>query len=139
MAAAPGRYACSALPRSRRARATCDLVEALGACRAPQADLSWRLVCIGSLERDPACVGRCRARIKALGLGRQVVLAGERDERGVDRAYAEADVFVLASHHEGYGMVLAEAMAHGLPVVSTTAGAIPGYGARRGRVAGCPG
>ena len=54
-----------------------------------------------------------------------MVLDGERDEAGVDCAYTDADLFVLASYHEGYGMVLAEAVAHGLPIVSTTAGAIP--------------
>jgi glycosyltransferase involved in cell wall biosynthesis len=43
----------------------------------------------------------------------------------VARAYREADAFVLPSLHEGYGMVYAEAMVHGLPVIATTAGAIP--------------
>lgn len=102
-----------------------DLVEALGALRSRNPAVGWQLACIGSLERDAACVTQLRARIAALGLDAQVTLAGERDEAGVDRAYAQSDVFVLASHHEGYGMVLAEALAHGLPVVSTTAGAIP--------------
>ena len=41
------------------------------------------------------------------------------------QAYREADAFVLPSFHEGYGMVYAEAMVHGLPVIATTAGAIP--------------
>jgi len=97
------------------------LLEAL--TRLP--DLEWRLICVGSAERDPACAAAIRETIGRLGLERRVQLVGERDAADLGPCYDGADLFVLASHHEGYGMVLAEALARGLPVVATTAGAIP--------------
>jgi glycosyltransferase involved in cell wall biosynthesis len=88
-------------------------------------DLDWHLTCIGSAERDPACAEAIVAAIDRLGLRRRVTLIGERAEADLGPFYHRADLFVLASYHEGYGMALAEALARGLPVVSTTAGAIP--------------
>lgn len=89
------------------------------------AELDWHLTCIGSLTRDPTCARRLRDAISANGLQKRVTLAGEVSVRQLDAAYRQADVFVLASHHEGYGMVYAEALACHLPIVATTAGAIP--------------
>jgi glycosyltransferase involved in cell wall biosynthesis len=97
------------------------LVEALAQLR----DLDWNLFCIGSLERDPATVLAVNRKILAAGLGPRITLAGECAPQSVARAYREADAFVLPSFHEGYGMVYAEAMVYGLPVIATTAGAIP--------------
>jgi len=97
------------------------LVEALALIR----DLDWRLLCVGSLERDPATTRGVRQVISAAGLARRIALAGEWPPQSVARAYRAADAFVLPSFHEGYGMAYAEAMAHGLPVIATTAGAIP--------------
>jgi len=88
-------------------------------------DLDWRLSLVGSAAWDPdhaASIGRA---IIELGLEARVDQIGEQDEAGLARLYDSADLFVLASHHEGYGMVLTEALAYGLPIVSTTAGAIP--------------
>jgi len=97
------------------------LVEAM----AQIVDLDWSLACIGSLERDRATVRSVLRKIRATGLGQRIILAGECPPPRVERAYREADAFVLPSFHEGYGMVYAEAMVHGLPVIATTAGAIP--------------
>lgn len=97
------------------------LVEAL----APLEDLDWRLDCIGSLTRDPQTTASVRAAIDAHRLGARITLCGELPTRAVTAALRDADVFVLPSFHEGYGMVFAEALAHGLPIVATTAGAIP--------------
>ena len=97
------------------------LIEAL----ARVADRAWHLVCVGSLDRSPATVADLRRRIDALGLGGRVTLTGEEGEDAIGAYYERADVFVLPSFHEGYGMALAEALAHGLPIVSTRAGAIP--------------
>jgi glycosyltransferase involved in cell wall biosynthesis len=97
------------------------LLDALGELT----DLDWHLICVGSAERDPACAQSIAAALDRLGLHGRVTLVGERAEADVAPFYNRADVFVLASHHEGYGMVLTEALARGLAVVSTTAGAIP--------------
>jgi glycosyltransferase involved in cell wall biosynthesis len=89
------------------------------------ADLDWSLTCIGSLERHRATARAVRLKILATGLGQRITLAGEYSPKAVEGAYRKADAFVLPSFHEGYGMVYAEAMVHGLPVIATTAGAIP--------------
>jgi glycosyltransferase involved in cell wall biosynthesis len=97
------------------------LVEALAGLR----DYDWRLLCIGSLERDPAAAAALRRAISTRKLDDRVALIGERPPELLSAAYQDADLFVLPSYHEGYGMVYAEALAHGLPVIATTAGAIP--------------
>jgi glycosyltransferase involved in cell wall biosynthesis len=97
------------------------LVAALARLRG----LDWQMVCIGSLERDPRTARSIRQMISAARLGRRITLAGEQPPRMVMRAYRAADLFVLPSLHEGYGMAFAEAMTHGLPIIATAAGAIP--------------
>ena len=65
------------------------------------------------------------ADISAHGLGDRVAVLGAVPPERIIELCVASDVFVLASRFEGYGMALAEAIAHGLPVVSTMAGAIP--------------
>jgi glycosyltransferase involved in cell wall biosynthesis len=97
------------------------LLEALNEIR----DRAWHLTCAGSLLRDPRTVAAIQHQIDRLSLRKRVSLLGDLERDALERQYARADVFVLPSHLEGYGMALAEAVAFGLPVVSTTAGAIP--------------
>ncbi len=88
-------------------------------------DRRWRLTLVGSLDRDPPTLARIRASVSASGLDDRVHFAGEAEGAALETHYQAADVFVLATRHEGYGMVVAEALAHGLPVVSTRTGGIP--------------
>lgn len=115
--AADWRLLCVATLTPRKAHAL--LIEAL----APLADRPWQLDCVGSTQRDPATTRAVRRRIRALGLEARIRLHGELDDAELEAAYRRADAFVLASELEGYGMALAEAVAHGLPVVGTTGGA----------------
>jgi glycosyltransferase involved in cell wall biosynthesis len=97
------------------------LFEALNELR----DRHWHLTCAGSLLRDAPTVAALQHQLDRLSLRKRVSLLGDLDRDALERQYARADVFVLPSFLEGYGMALAEAVAFGLPVVSTTAGAIP--------------
>ena len=91
---------------------------------ARTSDPSWRCVCVGSLERDPAFVEALRGRARDRGLGDRVDFAGPRVGVDLDRSYAAADLVVLASRAETYGMVVTEALARGLPVVATEVGGL---------------
>ncbi len=97
------------------------LAQALSGLR----DLDWQWCCIGSLQRDAGTVAALRQLIADRALGDRVRLLGEQSAQSLASAYREADLFVLPSYHEGYGMVLTEALSYGLPIVSTRAGAIP--------------
>jgi glycosyltransferase involved in cell wall biosynthesis len=97
----------------------------LVAALATLPDLPWRLTIVGDRTRDRNAALQLDNDIARHGLGDRIATLGAVSQDHLDRLYAEADVFALASHFEGYGMAYAEAVAHGLPVIGTSAGAIP--------------
>jgi glycosyltransferase involved in cell wall biosynthesis len=96
------------------------LLEALESIPA----LSWHCVCVGGLDRDPAFVESLRRRAQDEGLGERVSFPGPRTGADLDRSYASADLLLVASRAETYGMVVTEALAHGLPVVAAEVGGV---------------
>jgi glycosyltransferase involved in cell wall biosynthesis len=97
-------------------------------------DLSWHCVCVGSLDRAPMFVSGLLRRTFDGGLRNRVWFVGPRTGAELDRSYAAADLVVLASRAETYGMVVTEALARGLPVVAAEVGGVTeamGYAAAR--------
>lgn len=84
----------------------------------------WHLYCAGNKDRDAQTTHDLIQQISADGLDDRVSLLGELDDEQLSAWYQCSDLFVLASFHEGYGMVLDEAIAHGLPIVCTNGGAM---------------
>jgi glycosyltransferase involved in cell wall biosynthesis len=99
---------------------------------ATMTDLSWDCLCVGSMDRDPAFAESLRRRLLDDGLGDRVRFPGPRIGADLDRTYASADLLVLASRAETYGMVVTEALVRGLPVVAADVGGVAealGHGA----------
>jgi glycosyltransferase involved in cell wall biosynthesis len=91
---------------------------------ATMTELPWHCVCVGSLERDPAFVEALRQRSIKDGLGDRVRFPGPQTGADLERAYAAADLVVLPSRAETYGMVVIESLARGLPVVASDVGGL---------------
>ncbi|MFM1815388.1 MAG: hypothetical protein RLZ98_2083 [Pseudomonadota bacterium] len=98
------------------------LIEAL----ASLGDGDWQLDLAGSLSHDPAEAERLATAIAHHGLGGKVHIHGAVDEGALADLYRHADVFVLPSLFEGFGMVLTEALAYGIAIVTTRVGAAEG-------------
>ncbi|MEO0820909.1 MAG: glycosyltransferase family 4 protein [Pseudomonadota bacterium] len=84
----------------------------------------WRLTILGAADLDPDHAAHLEARAEALGLTERVRFRGAADRETLEDHYARADLFVLASRYEGYGMAYTEAMARGLPVLGSEVGAV---------------
>lgn len=96
------------------------LIRALGGI----SDLDWRAVIVGNpWDRDHADALACQ--LAQSPVAGRIRLAGRVDVDRLERLYAQALVFALATRYEGHGLVFDEALAHGLPIVACAVGAVP--------------
>ncbi|MGH6915239.1 MAG: glycosyltransferase family 4 protein, partial [Geminicoccales bacterium] len=117
-AGGPAQLLCVASLTPRKGHAV--LLRALSRC----ADLDWRLTCAGPTDADAATASLVKATVARHRLTERVRFVGPQFGAALEMLYAGADLFVLASRYEGYGMVFAEAMARGLPIVASGGGAV---------------
>ena len=90
----------------------------LAAALSGLADLAWSCTCVGSVRRDPDFV-------RALRVPAGMAIAGAVSDAELSAHYDAADLLVLPSRGETYGMVITEALARGIPVLATAVDAVP--------------
>ena len=86
-------------------------------------DLDWHLTIVGSPLRDPVHAHGLLALADELNIGQRVTFAGEVVNGALEALWRKTDLFALATHYEGYGMAIAEALKRGIPVAVTAGGA----------------
>jgi glycosyltransferase involved in cell wall biosynthesis len=97
------------------------LVAALGELT----ELAWDCVCVGAADRDPEFVDRLRRQASERGIADRIRFVGTRHGVDLDATYAAADLVVVCSRAETYGMVVTEALSRGIPVIATAVGGLP--------------
>jgi glycosyltransferase involved in cell wall biosynthesis len=86
--------------------------------------LDWHLTIAGDLTRSPDITAKLMQQVSNAGLNDRITFLGSVHQSQLTSLYTKVDIFVLASRYEGYGMAYAEGLAHGLPIIGTTGGAI---------------
>ncbi|SEI13323.1 MULTISPECIES: glycosyltransferase family 4 protein [unclassified Leifsonia] len=85
----------------------------------------WTCTIVGSLHAAPDFVTALRAAIASAGLADRIEFTGVLAGRPLEEAYGRADLVIALSRSESYGMVVAEALARGIPVLTSGVGGIP--------------
>lgn len=100
-------------------------------------DLPWRLRLVGGDDVRPDYTSDLRRAVHGLRLADRIMITGPRTGSQLDAIWADSDLLVTASRSETYGMVVAEALAHGIPaLVGAGTGAVEALGAVAGEVPG---
>lgn len=87
--------------------------------------LDWRCTFVGALDLDPGFVDDLRDRAREVGIRDRVRFTGALAGEQLEEVYAGTDLLVSASRRESYGMSVTEALARGIPVVTTDVGGLP--------------
>ncbi|MBM3949040.1 MAG: glycosyltransferase family 1 protein [SAR202 cluster bacterium] len=83
-----------------------------------------RVLVVGGNRKGDRLVGKLKAQAEDLGIGQKVTFTGPVAQSELPRYYNAADVFVLPSHYESFGLAALEAMACGVPVVVSRVGGL---------------
>lgn len=103
------------------------LVDAFAELRRDASCADFKLVLVGDYHGDVfySAYDELRRHAERLGLGEAIVFTGYVDDADLKYLYNAAEVFVLPSLCEGFGLPVVEAMACGTPVIASACGALP--------------
>ncbi|QDV09081.1 Mannosylfructose-phosphate synthase [Planctomycetes bacterium Poly30] len=99
-------------------------LDGLAALAARELPGPWRWTIVGREDLDPQCATELREAIEVAGLSEQIELTGEVPEESLGGHFLRAHVLLHTARYEGFGMVVTEALARGLPVIASTGGAL---------------